>query len=118
MVPAQLFESQNRWFTAGWDWRDRVLDVKLGRLLQYHDVFPSVIIQGPVKYFRVASSEQAVDEFLVRQLSEVAALLPAAVESFDAKLDESLREARTLLAGSKKNDRRMFAEHMSRIGSR
>jgi len=114
-APAKLFESQNRWFGASWDWRDRVLDVDLGRLFQYHDVFPRVIIQGPMKHFRVASSEQAVDEFVVRQLSEVAALLPAALESFDAKLDESLREARTLPTGSNKKTRRIFAEHLSRI---
>ena len=111
----RLEQKRNNRFGASWDWRDRVLDVGLGRLFQYQDVLPRVIIQGPMKHFKVASIEQAVDEFLVRQLSEVAALLPAALESFDAKLDESLREARTLPTGSNKKTRRTFGEHVSRI---
>lgn len=116
MAPTELFESHNRWFGASWDWRDRYLEVSLGRLFQYRDVLPRVIIQGPYS-LNVDCGEQAVAECLARHLSQVAALLPMAVASFDAKLDESLRAARIPPTGSTTKARRIVAEHLAQLGN-
>ena len=114
-APAELFESHNRWFGSSWDWRDAYLEVSLGRLFQYRDVNPRVIIQGPYS-LNVVCGEQEVAQFLDTQLSHVAASLPSAVESFDAKISESLRAMRTPPVGATTKGRRIVAEHLARVG--
>ena len=115
MAPAELFESHDRWFGTSWDWRDASLEASLGRLFQYRDVMPRVVIQGP--YSRdVVCREQEVAQFLDTQLSHIAASLPSALASFDARLDESLRAVRNPPVGATAKGRRILAEHLARVG--
>jgi len=82
ITPGVLFESNNRWFAASWDWRDRYLDAVLGRLFLFSDVLPRVIVFGPLSVAKTGDAEP--DEvFVRRELSDVALRLPAVLERFD-----------------------------------
>ena len=115
MAPSQLFESQNRWFGASWDRRDRYLEVSLGTLFRYRDVMPRVIIQGPYSH-HVDCRDEDIAQFMATQLAHVAASLPSAVESFHAQIDESVRAMRTSVGATAKS-RRILAEHLARVGN-
>lgn len=115
MAPTQLFESQNRWFGASWDRRDRYLEVSLGRLFCYRDVMRRAIIQGPYTHHVDCGMDEDVAQFMATQLAHVAASLPSAVETFNARIDESLRTIRASVGATAKN-RRIVAEHLARIG--
>ena len=44
--PEVLFHCSGVWFGTSWDWRERVLDMALGRLYWLKDVMPRVIVLG------------------------------------------------------------------------
>jgi len=59
--------------------------------------------------------DEDVAQFMATQLAHVAASLPSAVETFNARIDESLRTIRASVGATAKN-RRIVAEHLARIG--
>lgn len=55
--PTFLYEHNDIWFGASWDWRDNYLEVDLGRLFFFKDVLPSVIIIGTINIDEMLSDE-------------------------------------------------------------
>jgi hypothetical protein len=82
ITPGVLFESQNRWFGASWDWRDKYLEACLGRLFLFRDVLPRVIVRGPLSVAETSTGENDAD-FVRTVLGRVAARLPEVLEHFD-----------------------------------
>jgi hypothetical protein len=89
IAPGVLLESNNRWFGASWDPRDRFLGASLGRLFVFRDVLPRVIVRGPLSVGEVNDGETD-DEFLRRALARIADRLPEVLEHFDKLYPESI----------------------------
>jgi hypothetical protein len=88
MIPAKLYERENVWCSADWDWRDGYLAVAVGRLFRIRDFLPRAIVRGP--YFHEATIKgQAPDGFLATHLTRVARELPDAVTQLDAQWPET-----------------------------
>jgi hypothetical protein len=115
IAPARLFECQDRWFGASWDWRDLYLEIALGRLFRFRDVLPRVIVRGPYCH-NVDCKDQDVERFLTVQLTSVGQALPSALEQFDAQLSAALQADRIPPKDATKQGRRVFAEYAIRIG--
>lgn len=89
LTPEVLLESSNRWFSASWDWRDRYFDAHLGRLFFMKDVWPRVIVRGPMSV--VDTSHAGADaEFLRNVLTRIADQLPEILSQFEKLLPKSV----------------------------
>jgi hypothetical protein len=115
IAPMKLFESKNRWFGASWDWRDRYLDVALGRLFRYRDVLPRVIVRGPYRRDTLCGNQDA-EEFLMKQFTDISRELPGALEHFEEQLPAALRADLIPREDATADERRVHAEHIVRIG--
>jgi hypothetical protein len=89
ITPEVLLESNNRWFGASWDWRDRYLDAGLGRLFLFRDVLPRVIVRGPLSDAETNAREGDGD-FLRRVLGRIAHRLPDVLDRFDELYPQSI----------------------------
>ena len=116
MAPAELFEANERWFGASWDWRDQYLEVDLGHLFEFRDVMPRVIILGPLR--RGIDCSQHPEGFVSEQLAAVALQVPALLESFDDTVEAAIRAHLAPREGANKKARRTVAEFAVRVGKR
>ncbi len=89
ITPEVLLQSNNRWFGASWDWRDRYLDASLGRLFLFRDVLPRVIVRGPLSVAETNTREGDGD-FLRRVLGRIAHQLPELLDRFDELYPRSI----------------------------
>src|SRR5215470_1054931 len=89
IAPDVLLESQNRWFGASWDWRDRYLDAQMGRLFLFRDVLPRVIVRGPLSVAETDDRESDPD-FTRSALGRVAHRLPEVLARFDELYPKSI----------------------------
>ena len=78
IIPSKLYERDNVWFGADWDWRDCYLAVTVGRLFRIRDFLPRAIVRGPYHHEATAQRED-IDRFLATHLGRVARELPDAV---------------------------------------
>jgi hypothetical protein len=115
IAPMKLFELNDRWFGASWDWRDRYLEVALGRLFRYGDVLPRVIVRGPYRRDTLCGNQDA-EEFLTKQFADVSHELPGILERFDEQLPVALRADVIPREGATADERRWLGEHVRRIG--
>lgn len=115
MAPAKLYEFENKWFGASWDWRDQYLEVRLGRLFRFRDVGPRAIVRG--HYHHDADcTDESTEDFLTKHLMRVGQDVPMALEEFDERLAAAHEAEQTLPEGATKKDRRLFAECAVRLG--
>ena len=115
IAPMKLFESNNRWFGASWDWRDRYLEVALGRLFRYGDVLPRVIVRGPYRR-DTSGGNQDAEEFLTKEFTVVSEEIPGILDRFEEQLPAALRADVAPREDATADERRWLAEHIRRIG--
>jgi len=115
IAPNKLYERNNQWFGAEWDWQDNYLQVALGRLYRFQDVLPRVVVRGPYAYSAMGERETP-DAFLAVHLTRVARELQEAVEHLEERLPASLTEERARWEGSSGDGKSRYAEFLSRVG--
>ncbi|MEE9342119.1 MAG: hypothetical protein V3V12_00635 [Gammaproteobacteria bacterium] len=85
-----LYRKNRLWFGTSWDWRDRYLDVNLGRLYWFKDVMPRFIVVG--NYSSYSNKVQGVPEkdenYLVKVANAIASTLPTAVTVYEERYEQ------------------------------
>ncbi len=100
ITPEVLLESNNRWFGASWDWRDRCLEADLGRLFLFRDVLPRVIVRGPLSVAET-NAQKGDGDFLRTVLGRVAQRLPELLERFDELYPPSIARSESTASPDK-----------------
>ncbi len=91
IAPELLYESGNRWFSTSWDWRDRYLEIHLGRLYLFQDVMPRVVVLGPLSISQRISGPAA--ETVRALLQDAARRIPTLLDGFDELQRAAIAEA-------------------------
>ena len=89
ICPKFLFERNDIWFGASWDWKDDYLEINLGRLFFFRDVLPSIIIIGPISLQDMAYDRQKQfqghQKYFQELFTSVANNLEENIRTFDAQ---------------------------------
>lgn len=101
MHPEFLFRRDRICFSLSWDWRDRYLDVCLGRLFWFRDVMPRIVVIGDFSYWdsevtwNAIGSKSDFDTVFARIRDSI----PAAVDCVEVEYPnvlESFRKSRNI----------------------
>lgn len=119
IAPTFLYEHNDIWLGASWDWRDHYLEIDLGRLFLFKDVLPRVIVIGTIAINDIQARElKAFDEYetyFQEMFTRVNADLEDRVRLFEIEFAEALvRKTNPGPRASKKERqyRRIFLQHL------
>lgn len=93
IYPKFLFEHNDIWFGASWDWKDNYLEIDLGRLFFFKDVLPRVIIIGTIGLQDMAHDKQkqfqGYQNYFHEIFTAIAKNLEENTRTFDAQYPEA-----------------------------
>ncbi len=121
IAPTFLYEHDDIWLGASWDWRDHYLEIDLGRLFLFRDVLPRVIVIGTIAINDVQARElkdsEDYETYFQEIFTRVNADLDDRVRLFETEFAEALaRKTDPGPHASKKEKqyRRIFLEHLGK----
>ncbi len=122
--PEYLFERDGIWFACSWDWRDRYLEINLGRLFFFKDVLPRVIVYGPFENYlmslgddvRNRSDHPNDNNYIFDRFNLVVKFIDRVLADFNRLYDLPQKQSSEALAKSRKGRkvRRDFLVHFGK----
>jgi len=90
MCPEYLFTNESIWFSLSWDWRDRYLDVSLGKLYWFKDVMERIVVIGDYSSYERRITTSAMDclENENEVFTIIASTLKNALQTYNEKYDD------------------------------
>jgi hypothetical protein len=84
MRPEYLYRKDGLWLGVSWDYRDRYLEVSLGRLHWFSDVMPRVVVIGDYSKYEPGITPDAIrkPQDTDRVMRKIAETLESAIEEF------------------------------------
>lgn len=120
-APKFLYEHNDIWLGASWDWRDHYLEIDMGRLFLFKDVLPRVIVIGTIAINDIQARElKAIDEYEIyfqEMFTRVNADLEERIRLFESEFAEAFARKTTAGPGASKKERkyqRIFLEHLGK----
>jgi hypothetical protein len=92
MKPEVLYRNNNLWFSTSWDWRDRYLDIDLGRLHWFKDVMPRFIVIGDYSSYsnEIVKIKESDEDYLEKVVIAIANTIENAIAIYNERYDQNV----------------------------